>query len=46
MPPSWTTIALVPDRADFWQAGDDDTPATKTRFTRDDGHWRSRPALP
>jgi len=46
MPPSWTTIAFVPDEADFWQAGDDDTPATKTRFTRDGPAWRSRPALP
>jgi pyridoxamine 5'-phosphate oxidase len=46
MPPSWTTIALVPDRADFWQAGDDDTPAVKTRFTREAGAWTSQPALP
>ena len=45
-PPSWTTIQLVPDRVDFWQAGDDDTPATKTRFTRDEGTWSSLPALP
>jgi pyridoxamine 5'-phosphate oxidase len=46
MPPSWTTIQLVPDRVDFWQAGDDDTPATKSRFTRDGGAWTSGPALP
>ncbi len=46
MPPSWTTIRLVPDRADFWQAGDDDIPATKTRFTRDGPAWTSHPALP
>lgn len=46
MPPSWTTVALVPDRADFWQAGDDDTAATKTRFTLVDGTWIARPALP
>jgi pyridoxamine 5'-phosphate oxidase len=46
MPPSWTTIQLVPDRVDFWQAGDDDTPATKTRFTRDEDAWSSLPALP
>jgi pyridoxamine 5'-phosphate oxidase len=46
MPPSWTTIRLVPDRVDFWQAGDDDTPATKTRFTQDAGRWTARPALP
>jgi pyridoxamine 5'-phosphate oxidase len=46
MPPSWTTIRFAPDRAEFWQAGDDDTPAAKTRFTLVDGAWRSRPALP
>jgi pyridoxamine 5'-phosphate oxidase len=46
MPPSWTTIAFVPDRADFWQAGDDDTPATKTRFTLVNGTWTALPALP
>jgi len=46
MPPSWTTIQLVPDRADFWQAGDDDTPAAKTSFTRGAGIWTARPALP
>jgi pyridoxamine 5'-phosphate oxidase len=46
MPPSWTTIRLVPDRADFWQAGDDDTPAVKTRFIRNGPAWTSHPALP
>ncbi len=46
MPPSWTTIRLEPDRADFWQAGDDDTPASKTRFTRPDGTWTAHPTLP
>jgi len=46
MPPSWTTIQLVADRADFWQAGDDDTPAAKTSFTREAGIWTARPALP
>ena len=46
MPPSWTTVRLEPDRVDFWQAGDDDTPATKTLFTRADGGWAARPALP
>jgi pyridoxamine 5'-phosphate oxidase len=46
MPPSWTTIQLVPDRVDFWQAGNDDTPATKTRFTRAEDTWSSRLALP
>jgi pyridoxamine 5'-phosphate oxidase len=46
MPPSWTTIRLEPDQADFWQVGDDDTPASKTRFTRVDATWRAGPALP
>ena len=46
MPSSWTTIRLVPDRADFWQAGDDDTPAAKTRFTRAGADWTCHPALP
>ena len=47
MPPSWTTIRLVRDRVDFWQAGDDDTPPTKTRFTRDEDTWYvPLPALP
>jgi pyridoxamine 5'-phosphate oxidase len=46
MPPSWTTIRFLPDRADFWQAGDDDIPAAKTRFTRNGPDWTSQPALP
>jgi pyridoxamine 5'-phosphate oxidase len=46
MPPSWTTIQLVPDRAEFWQAGNDDTPAVKTRFLNDGRAWTSHPALP
>jgi pyridoxamine 5'-phosphate oxidase len=46
MPPSWTTIRMEPDQLDFWQVGDDDTPASKTRFTRADGTWRPKPALP
>jgi pyridoxamine 5'-phosphate oxidase len=46
MPPSWTTVRLEPDRADFWQAGDDDTPAHKTIFTRAGGGWTACPALP
>jgi pyridoxamine 5'-phosphate oxidase len=46
MPPSWTTIQLVPDRADFWQSGDDHTPAAKTRFIHDGEAWSSHPALP
>lgn len=46
MPPGWTTIAVEPDRLDFWQAGDDDTAGSKTRFVRTGGVWRSHPALP
>jgi pyridoxamine 5'-phosphate oxidase len=46
MPPSWTTIRLMPDRVEFWQAGDDDTPAVKTRFVHDGRAWTSHPALP
>ena len=46
VPPSWTTISLELDQADFWQVGDDDTPASKTRFTRVDGAWHHHPALP
>lgn len=46
MPPGWTTIRLEPDRLDFWQAGDDETAASKTRFVRDAGRWRNHPALP
>ncbi|MBA3905364.1 MAG: pyridoxamine 5'-phosphate oxidase family protein [Pseudonocardiales bacterium] len=46
MPSSWTTIRLEPDQADFWQVGDDDTPASKTRFTRGAGTWHAAPALP
>jgi len=46
MPPSWTTIRLEPDQADFWQVGDDDTPASKVRFTRVDGVWQATPVLP
>jgi pyridoxamine 5'-phosphate oxidase len=46
MPPSWTTVRLELDQADFWQVGDDTTPASKTRFTRVDGAWHHHPALP
>jgi pyridoxamine 5'-phosphate oxidase len=46
MPPGWTTIVLAPDRLDFWQAGDDDVPASKPRFMRDGGGWAHAPALP
>jgi pyridoxamine 5'-phosphate oxidase len=38
MPPSWTTIRLVPDRLDFWQAGTDVTPPGKTRFVAEGDH--------
>ncbi|WP_433282145.1 pyridoxine/pyridoxamine 5'-phosphate oxidase [Pseudonocardia xinjiangensis] len=47
MPSSWTTIRLVPERMDFWQAGTDVTPPGKTRFLAEDGHtWRCFPVLP
>lgn len=48
MPPSWTTVRLVPHRADFWQAGTETTPPAKTRFVRerDGAGWRSFPVLP
>jgi pyridoxamine 5'-phosphate oxidase len=46
MPPSWTTIRMEPDQADFWQGGDDNTAASKTRFTRVNGTWQVKPALP
>ncbi|WP_433283736.1 pyridoxine/pyridoxamine 5'-phosphate oxidase [Pseudonocardia sp. CA-142604] len=55
-PPSWTTIRLVPDRADFWQAGTDVTPPDRIRFVLDGhpvpppdspaGNWRCFPVLP
>lgn len=45
-PPSWTTIRLEPDRMDFWQAGTDGSPSTKTRFVRDGDGWRHFPVLP
>jgi pyridoxamine 5'-phosphate oxidase len=45
-PPSWTTIALTPVRLDFWQAGTETTPPTKTRYERDGTGWRSFPVLP
>jgi pyridoxamine 5'-phosphate oxidase len=45
-PPSWTTIRLVPDRVDFWQAGSESTPSTKTRFVREGEGWRHFPVLP
>jgi pyridoxamine 5'-phosphate oxidase len=45
-PPTWTTIRLEPDRVDFWQAGTETTPSTKTRFVRDGEGWRHFPVLP
>ncbi|QYN36424.1 pyridoxamine 5'-phosphate oxidase family protein [Pseudonocardia sp. DSM 110487] len=45
-PPSWTTIRLEPDRVDFWQAGTESSPSTKTRFVRDGDGWRHFPVLP
>lgn len=45
-PPSWTTIRLVPERMDFWRAGTERAPSTKTRFVRDGAGWRSFPVLP
>jgi pyridoxamine 5'-phosphate oxidase len=45
-PPSWTTVRLEPDRMDFWQAGTESSPSTKTRFVRDGGGWRNFPVLP
>jgi pyridoxamine 5'-phosphate oxidase len=47
MPPSWTTIRLVPHRLDFWQAGTELIPPGRTRFLAEgDGGWRSFPVLP
>ena len=43
MPPSWTTVAVTPDRMDFWRGG---TPPHKTRFVRDGAGWRSYDVLP
>lgn len=45
-PPTWTTILLVPDRVDFWQAGTEHSPSVKTRFVRDGEGWRHFPVLP
>ncbi len=47
-PTGWTTLELSPWRIDFWQAGTEDTPPTKTRFTRPDGTdaWRVVDTLP
>jgi pyridoxamine 5'-phosphate oxidase len=45
-PPTWTTIRLEPDRVDFWQAGTETSPSSKTRFVRDGEGWRHFPVLP
>jgi pyridoxamine 5'-phosphate oxidase len=46
MPPSWTTVELRPDRVDIWQAGDEHSPPTRTRFVRGPAGWRAFPVLP
>ena len=46
VPPSWTTVEVVPARMDFWRAGDERTPPSRTRFVRDGDEWRSFPVLP
>jgi pyridoxamine 5'-phosphate oxidase len=45
-PPSWITIALVPDQVDVWWMPDGAGIATRARFTRDDGGWAHRYVLP
>jgi pyridoxamine 5'-phosphate oxidase len=45
-PPSWTTISVTPHRLDFWQAGTETTPPTKTRYERGPAGWTSSPVLP
>ncbi len=46
MPPSWTSIRLLPHQLDFWQAGTDHTPPTRTRFVRHDDGWHRYRILP
>lgn len=52
MPPSWTTLRVVPSRMDFWRAGTTNTPPSRTRFVREPAEgagergWRSFPVLP
>jgi pyridoxamine 5'-phosphate oxidase len=50
MPASWMTVRVVPSRMDFWRAGTEDTPPSRTRFVREDpgaaGAWRHFPVLP
>lgn len=46
-PPGWTTLTLTPTRVDFWQAGAELVPPTKTRFLRqEDGSWRHVNVMP
>jgi pyridoxamine 5'-phosphate oxidase len=45
-PPSWTTISFTPHRLDFWQAGTETTPPTKTRYDRAPTGWTPTPVLP
>jgi pyridoxamine 5'-phosphate oxidase len=45
-PPSWTTIALIPDRVDVWWMPDGAGIATRARFTRDGDGWSRHYVLP
>lgn len=46
-PPSWTTVALHPDRVDAWWMPGGAGVATRARFTLDaDGGWSRRYVLP
>lgn len=46
-PPSWTPIALVPDRVDVWWMPEGSGIATRARFTLDDdGGWSRHYVLP
>lgn len=45
-PPSWTTIALVPDRVDVWWMPDGAGIATRARFERTGDDWARRHVLP
>ncbi|TDC52604.1 hypothetical protein E1212_08405 [Jiangella ureilytica] len=45
-PPSWTPLALVPDRVDVWWMPEGSGIATRARFIRHDGGWSHRYVLP
>ena len=46
-PPSWTPIALAPDRVDVWWMPEESGTATRARFIRDDdGGWSRHYVLP